>query len=79
MPGTILRGLGLACWCANGFRDVPKETFDAACIEGAGQFSLTRSVAPPQRRPVTAVVGHNRGCIWNWLCTNSRCRAGAKA
>lgn len=39
-----------------GLGDVPKETFDAARIEGAGHGHLMVQVALPQLRPVTAVV-----------------------
>jgi len=39
-----------------GLGDVPKETFDAARIEGAGHFRLLTRIAIPQLRPVTAVV-----------------------
>ncbi len=39
-----------------GLGDVPKETFDAAKIEGAGHFRMLTQVAVPQLRPVTAVV-----------------------
>ena len=34
----------------------PKETFDAARIEGAGHLRMMLRVALPQLRPVTAVV-----------------------
>ena len=39
-----------------GLGDVPKETFDAARIEGAGHWRMIRSVALPQLRPVTAII-----------------------
>ena len=39
-----------------GLGDVPKETFDAARIEGAGHGRMMMQVALPQLRPVTAVV-----------------------
>ncbi len=39
-----------------GIGDVPKETFDAARIEGAGHLRMMLRVALPQLRPVTAVV-----------------------
>jgi multiple sugar transport system permease protein/raffinose/stachyose/melibiose transport system permease protein len=39
-----------------GLGDVPKETFDAAKIEGAGHLRMLTQVAIPQLRPVTAVV-----------------------
>jgi ABC-type sugar transport system permease subunit len=39
-----------------GLGDVPKDTFDAARIEGAGHTRMLIQVALPQLRPVTAVV-----------------------
>ena len=39
-----------------GLGDVPKDTLDAARIEGAGHFRIATRIALPQLRPVTAVV-----------------------
>lgn len=55
VSGWAFTGIPMIYYFA-GLGDVPKETFDAARIEGAGHLSLVRSVALPQLRPVTAVV-----------------------
>jgi raffinose/stachyose/melibiose transport system permease protein len=53
--GWAFTGLPMIFYFA-GIGDVPKETFDAAKIEGAGHFRMMLRVALPQLRPVTAVV-----------------------
>ncbi len=53
--GWAFTGLPMIFYYA-GIGDIPKETLDAARIEGAGHFKIIRSVALPQLRPVTAVV-----------------------
>jgi ABC-type sugar transport system permease subunit len=55
VSGWAFTGLPMVFYFA-GLGDVPKETLDAARIEGAGHFRIMRSVALPQLRPVTAVV-----------------------
>jgi ABC-type sugar transport system permease subunit len=55
VSGWAFTGLPMVFYFA-GLGDVPKETFDAARIEGAGHFRMMWSVARPQLRPVTAVV-----------------------
>jgi multiple sugar transport system permease protein/raffinose/stachyose/melibiose transport system permease protein len=55
VSGWAFTGLPMVFYFA-GLGDVPKETLDAARIEGAGHFKIMRSVALPQLRPVTAVV-----------------------
>jgi multiple sugar transport system permease protein/raffinose/stachyose/melibiose transport system permease protein len=53
--GWAFTGLPMIFYFA-GIGDVPKETFDAARIEGAGHLRMMLKVALPQLRPVTAVV-----------------------
>jgi multiple sugar transport system permease protein/raffinose/stachyose/melibiose transport system permease protein len=53
--GWAFTGLPMIFYYA-GIGDIPKETLDAARIEGAGHLKIIRSVALPQLRPVTAVV-----------------------
>lgn len=53
--GWAFTGLPMIFYFA-GIGDVPRETFDAARIEGAGHFRMMLRVALPQLRPVTAVV-----------------------
>jgi ABC-type sugar transport system permease subunit len=53
--GWAFTGLPMIFYFA-GLGDVPKETFDAARIEGAGHLRMMLQVALPQLRPVTAVV-----------------------
>ncbi len=53
--GWAFTGLPMIFYFA-GIGDIPKETIDAARIEGAGHWKIIRSVALPQLRPVTAVV-----------------------
>ena len=53
--GWAFTGLPMIFYFA-GIGDVPKETFDAARIEGAGHLRMMLNVALPQLRPVTAVV-----------------------
>ena len=55
VSGWAFTGMPMIFYFA-GLGDVPKETFDAARIEGAGHFRLLTQVAVPQLRPVTAVV-----------------------
>src|SRR5271167_1767233 len=55
VSGWAFTGLPMVFYFA-GLGDVPKETMDAARIEGAGHFRMMWSVALPQLRPVTAVV-----------------------
>jgi len=55
VSGWAFTGLPMVFYFA-GLGDVPKETLDAARIEGAGHFRIMWSVALPQLRPVTAVV-----------------------
>jgi len=53
--GWAFTGLPMIFYFA-GIGDVPKETFDAARIEGAGHLRMMLRVALRQLRPVTAVV-----------------------
>jgi raffinose/stachyose/melibiose transport system permease protein len=53
--GWAFTGLPMIFYFA-GLGDVPKETLDAARIEGAGHLRMMLRVALPQLRPVTAVV-----------------------
>jgi raffinose/stachyose/melibiose transport system permease protein len=53
--GWAFTGLPMIFYFA-GIGDVPKESFDAARIEGAGHLRMMLRVALPQLRPVTAVV-----------------------
>jgi ABC-type sugar transport system permease subunit len=53
--GWAFTGLPMIFYFA-GIGDVPKETFDAARIEGAGHLRMMLRVALPQLRSVTAVV-----------------------
>jgi ABC-type sugar transport system permease subunit len=55
VSGWAYTGLPMIFYFA-GLGDVPKETLDAARIEGAGHFRIMTRVALPQLRPVTAVV-----------------------
>ena len=55
VSGWAFTGLPMVFYFA-GLGDVPKETLDAARIEGAGHVRMMWSVALPQLRPVTAVV-----------------------
>ena len=55
VSGWAYTGLPMIFYFA-GLGDVPKETFDAARIEGAGHLRMMTRVALPQLRPVTAVV-----------------------
>jgi multiple sugar transport system permease protein/raffinose/stachyose/melibiose transport system permease protein len=55
ISGWAFTGLPMIFYFA-GLGDVPKETIDAARIEGAGHFRMMTGVALPQLRPVTAVV-----------------------
>lgn len=55
VSGWAFTGLPMVFYFA-GLGDVPKETLDAARIEGAGHCRMMWSVALPQLRPVTAVV-----------------------
>lgn len=55
ISGWAYTGLPMIFYFA-GLGDVPKETFDAARIEGAGHLRMMTQVALPQLRPVTAVV-----------------------
>jgi ABC-type sugar transport system permease subunit len=55
VSGWAFTGMPMILYFA-GLGDVPKETFDAARIEGAGHFRMLTQVAVPQLRPVTAVV-----------------------
>lgn len=55
VSGWAFTGMPMILYFA-GLGDVPKETFDAAKIEGAGHFRMLTQVAIPQLRPVTAVV-----------------------
>jgi ABC-type sugar transport system permease subunit len=55
VSGWAYTGLPMIFYYA-GLGDVPKETFDAARIEGAGHFRMMTQVALPQLKPVTAVV-----------------------
>jgi ABC-type sugar transport system permease subunit len=55
ISGWAFTGLPMIFYFA-GLGDVPKETIDAARIEGAGHFRMITRVALPQLRPVTAVV-----------------------
>ena len=55
VSGWAFTGMPMIFYFA-GLGDVPKETFDAARIEGAGHLRMLTQVAVPQLRPVTAVV-----------------------
>jgi raffinose/stachyose/melibiose transport system permease protein len=55
ISGWAFTGMPMIFYFA-GLGDVPKETFDAARIEGAGHWRMIRSVALPQLRPVTAII-----------------------
>ena len=55
ISGWAFTGLPMIFYFA-GLGDVPKETIDAARVEGAGHFRMITGVALPQLRPVTAVV-----------------------
>jgi ABC-type sugar transport system permease subunit len=55
ISGWAFTGLPMIFYFA-GLGDVPKETIDAARIEGAGHFRMITDVTLPQLRPVTAVV-----------------------
>ena len=55
ISGWAFTGLPMIFYFA-GLGDVPKETFDAARIEGAGHWRMISKVALPQLRPVTAVI-----------------------
>ena len=55
VSGWAFTGLPMVFYFA-GLGDVPRETFDAARIEGAGHLRMLLKVALPQLRPVTAVV-----------------------
>lgn len=55
VSGWAFTGMPMIFYFA-GLGDVPKETFDAARIEGAGHIRMMTQVALPQLRPVTAVV-----------------------
>ena len=55
VSGWAFTGLPMVFYFA-GLGDVPRDTFDAARVEGAGHLKMIRSVALPQLRPVTAVV-----------------------
>ena len=55
VSGWAFTGMPMIFYFA-GLGDVPKETFDAAKIEGAGHLRMLTQVAFPQLRPVTAVV-----------------------
>lgn len=55
VSGWAFTGMPMIFYYA-GLGDVPKETFDAARIEGAGHWRILTKVAVPQLRPVTAVV-----------------------
>jgi len=55
VSGWAFTGMPMIFYFA-GLGDVPKETFDAAKIEGAGHFRMLTQVAFPQLRSVTAVV-----------------------
>ncbi len=55
VSGWAFTGMPMIFYFA-GLGDVPKETFDAARIEGAGHLRLLTRIGIPQLRPVTAVV-----------------------
>lgn len=55
VSGWAFTGLPMIFYFA-GLGDVPKDTLDAARIEGAGHFRIATRIALPQLRPVTAVV-----------------------
>ncbi len=55
VSGWAFTGIPMIYYFA-GLGDVPKETFDAARIEGAGHGTMIGRVALPQLRPITAVV-----------------------
>ena len=55
VSGWAFTGMPMIFYFA-GLGDVPKDTLDAARIEGAGQFRIATRIALPQLRPVTAVV-----------------------
>ncbi|MBK4215603.1 sugar ABC transporter permease [Paracoccus caeni] len=55
VSGWAFTGMPMIFYFA-GLGDVPKETLDAARLEGAGHFRIATRIALPQLRPVTAVV-----------------------
>ncbi|KJC40586.1 hypothetical protein UB31_27120 [Bradyrhizobium sp. LTSP849] len=55
VSGWAFTGMPMIFYFA-GLGDVPKDTFDAARIEGAGHPRMLVQIALPQLRPVTAVV-----------------------
>lgn len=55
VSGWAFTGMPMIFYFA-GLGDVPKDTLDAARIEGAGQFRIATRIALPQLKPVTAVV-----------------------
>lgn len=55
ISGWAFTGMPMIFYHA-GIGDVPKETFEAARIEGAGHSRMIWNVALPQLRPVTGVV-----------------------
>lgn len=55
VSGWAFTGMPMIFYFA-GLGDVPKDTLDAARIEGAGQVRIATRIALPQLRPVTAVV-----------------------
>lgn len=55
ISGWAFTGMPMIFYHA-GIGDVPKETFEAARIEGAGHWRMIWNVALPQLRPVTGVV-----------------------
>ena len=55
VSGWAFTGLPMIFYFA-GLGDIPKETLDAARIEGAGHLRIATRIALPQLRPVTAVV-----------------------
>lgn len=55
VSGWAFTGMPMIFYFA-GLGDVPKDTLDAARIEGAGHFRISTRIALPQLRPVTAVV-----------------------
>ena len=55
VSGWAFTGMPMIFYYA-GLGNVPKETLDAARIEGAGHLRIASRIALPQLRPVTAVV-----------------------
>lgn len=55
VSGWAFTGMPMIFYFA-GLGDVPKDTFDAARIEGAGHVRIATKIALPQLKPVTAVV-----------------------